>query len=197
MKTFLHAARPMIADFLSTLVFVTLMALKVDVRIAVLSGVVTGVTQVVYLLARRRPVAGMQWISLGLVLASGVASLLTHDPRFVMVKPTVIYLIVAAGMMRRGWMLRYLPPVAQGRADHVMITFGYVWAGLMAATAIANLVVAVAFTPWWTTFIAVVPMATKIALFLIQYATMRYSVIRRMRAAEREPGVSDATVAVG
>jgi len=195
MRTFAHAARPLLLDFLSTLVFVTLMALKVDVRVAVVAGAAVGVAQVGYLIARRRPVAVMQWMSLGLVIASGAASFLTHDPRFVMAKPTVILLIVAAGMMQRGWMLRYIPPLAAGRADDVMIAFGYVWAGLMALSAVANLVVAVFFTPWWPAFIAVVPLASKIGLFLIQYATMRFVIIRRMRAAAGAAALAEASAA--
>lgn len=195
MKTFAHAARPLLLDFLSTLVFVALMALKVDVRVAVVAGAAVGVGQVAYLIVRRRPVALMQWMSLGLVLASGGASFLTHDPRFVMAKPTIILLIVAAGMMQRGWMLRYIPPVAAGRADDVMIAFGYVWAGLMALSAVANLVVAVFFTPWWTAFIAIVPLASKIGLFVVQYATVRLVIVRRMRA---EPAAAaQASAAVG
>ncbi|WP_374575835.1 septation protein IspZ [Phenylobacterium sp.] len=195
MKTFAQAARPLFADFLSTLVFVVLMALKVDVRLAIMGGVAAGAGQVAWRLYRRQPVALMQWMSLGLVLASGAASFLTHDPRFVMAKPSVIYLIVAGGMMQRGWMLRYVPPVAQGRADDLFVAFGYVWAGLMAVTAVANAVVAIAFTPQWTAFIAVVPLVSKIGLFLIQYAFIRLTIRRRMRAAAVEPAALAAAEA--
>lgn len=179
-----RAARPLFADFLSTLVFVALMALKVDVRLAVVGGAAAGVGQVAWRLWRRQPVASMQWMSLGLVLASGVASFLTHDPRFVMAKPTVIYLVVAAAMMQRGWMLRYVPAVAQGKADELFVGFGYVWAGLMVLSAVANLVVAVAFTGWWPAYIAVVPLASKVVLFLVQYAVIRRTIVRRMRAPQ-------------
>jgi intracellular septation protein len=37
---------------------------------------------------------------------------LTSDPRFVMLKPSVVYCIVGAYMLKPGWMNRYLPPIA-------------------------------------------------------------------------------------
>ena len=38
----------------------------------------------------------MQWLSVGLSCVSGTATMLTSDPRFVMLKPSVIYCIVGA-----------------------------------------------------------------------------------------------------
>ena len=122
-----------------------------------------------------------------LVLVFGTASLLTHDMRFLMVKPTIVYLLVGAFMLKRGWMLRYMPPIAAGRGEDVMVGFGYVWAGLMFVSGIANAVVAVAFTDHWVAFMAVFPMASKIALFAIQYLTMRFVVRRRIMAAREVP----------
>ena len=61
---------------------------------------------------RKHPVDTMQWLSIGLVVVSGIATLLTADPRFVMLKPSVIYCIVGAYMLKPGWMTRYLPPIA-------------------------------------------------------------------------------------
>lgn len=183
MNPLLHAARPLLADFLSTLVFVVLIALKVDVVLAVAAAAAVGVGQVVLLKLRGAPVASLQWLSLGLVLVSGAASLVTHDPRFVMAKPTVIYLIVAAAMLQRGWMLRYMPPIAAGHAEDVMIAFGYVWAGLMAVSAAANLVVAVAFPQAWAAFMAVFPIASKLSLFAVQYLTVRRITRRRIMTA--------------
>src|SRR3546814_11928081 len=78
-----------------------------------------------------------------------------------MIKPTIVYLIVAAAMLRRGWMNRYIPPEQVAEVGDVMDRFGFVWAGMMAATAIANLVIAIAFTPWWPLFIGVFPLASK------------------------------------
>ena len=189
MNTFLYAMRPLLLDFLSTIVFLVLVALKVDLVVAASSGIVIGVGQVVILKALRRPVAALQWMGLGLVLVFGTASLVTHDLRFLMVKPTIIYLLIGTVMLQRGWMLRYMPPVASGHGEDVMIAFGYVWAALMLVTAIANAVFAIWFTPHWVQFMAIFPMASKIMLFAIQYLTTR-SIVRRRVVAARIPASS-------
>ena len=182
MKNFAYAARPLMEDFFSTLVFVVLNALHVDVRIAVACAAAIGVAQVAWRLVRRQPVAALQWMSLGLVLVFGAASYFTHDPRFVMVKPSIIYVVVGGAMLQKGWMLRYMPPIARGHGDRLMTAFGYVWAGLMFVSAIANAVVAVAYTAHWTAFIAIFPLASKVVLFLIQYVVVRMAVVRSVRA---------------
>ena len=189
MNTFLYAMRPLLLDFLSTIVFLVLVALKVDLVVAASSGIVIGVGQVVILKALRRPVAALQWMGLGLVLVFGTASLVTHDLRFLMVKPTIIYLLIGTVMLQRGWMLRYMPPAASGHGEDVMIAFGYVWAALMLVTAIANAVFAIWFTPHWVQFMAIFPMASKIMLFAIQYLTTR-SIVRRRVVAARIPASS-------
>lgn len=187
MHPLIYAARPLVLDFLATIVFLILVALKVDPAIAATVAIAIGVGQVAVLKMMKRPIAPLQWLGLGLVLVFGTASLLTHDMRFLMVKPTIVYLLVGAFMLKRGWMLRYMPPIAAGRGEDVMVVFGYVWAGLMFVSGIANAVVAVAFTDHWVAFMAVFPMASKIALFAIQYLTMRFVVRRRIMAAREVP----------
>ncbi len=194
MNSFLYAIRPLLLDFLSTIVFVVLVALKVDPTIAAASGIAIGVGQVVFLKATQRPIAPLQWMGLGLVVVFGTASLLTHDLRFLMVKPTVIYLLVGGVMLQRGWMLRYMPPVAAGHGEDIMIVFGYVWAGLMIVTAVANAIVAVAFTNHWVQFMAIFPMASKLILFAVQYATTRSIVRQRVLAARAMEGQVSAAV---
>ena len=187
MHPLIYAARPLVLDFLATIVFLVLVALKVDPAIAAGVAIAIGVGQVVVLKIMKRPIAPLQWLGLGLVVVFGTASLLTHDIRFLMVKPTLVYLLVGAFMLKRGWMLRYMPPIAAGRGEDVMVVFGYAWAGLMFVSGIANAVVAVAFTDHWVAFMAVFPMASKIALFAIQYLTMRFVVRRRIMAAREVP----------
>lgn len=187
MHPLVYAARPLLMDFLSTIVFLALVALKVDPAIAAGFAIAIGVGQVLFLKVTGRAVAPLQWMGLGLVLVFGTASLLTHDIRFLMVKPTIIYLLIGGVMLKRGWMLRYLPPTATGHADDVMIAFGYVWAGLMLVTAVLNAVVAVAFTAHWVAFMAIFPMVTKIVLFAIQYGVTRAIVIRRKSTVAQAP----------
>lgn len=182
MNSLLYAARPLVSDFLPTIVFAVLIALHVDMRIATGAALLVGIAQVTIQRLRRRKIELLQWASLGLVVVFGALGIVTNDPRFLMAKPTIIYIAIGVVMLKRGWMLRYLPPISQGRAEPMMLRFGYVWSGLMFATALANLAVAVALPTLWPAFIAVVPMASKIALFAIQYLTVRVFVKRQIMA---------------
>jgi intracellular septation protein A len=182
MNNLVYAVRPLISDFFPTIVFAVLVAMKVDMRIAIGAALLVGVAQVAIQKALKRKVELLQWASLGLVVVFGTLGILTSDPRFLMAKPTIIYLAVGAVMLKRGWMLRYMPPIAREHGEPLMIAFGYVWAGLMALTALANLFVAVALPSQWPAFVAVVPLASKIALFAVQYAVVRIYVRRRVIA---------------
>jgi uncharacterized membrane protein len=182
MRNLIFAGRALLQDLLPTIAFAILVALKVDIRVATAAAMVISLGQIGYFAATKRPIAPLQWASLGLVILFGTAGILTNDARFLMAKPTLIYAIIGVVMLKKGWMLRYLPPVAEGRGAGTMIVFGYVWAGLMFVTGAANLVFALAFTAWWPAFLAVFPMASKIALFAIQYLTVRHFAIKELHA---------------
>lgn len=185
MRNLAYAFRPLFNDLASSLFFALLLVLHVDPKVATLLAIAFGTGHVALWLALRRTVAPLQWASLGLVLLFGGASLFTDDVRFLMAKPTLVYLVIAAVMLKRGWMLRYMPPVAAGHGEGVMIAFGYVWAGLMMLTGIANLVVAVWFTEAWPLYKAVFPVGSKLTLFAVQYLTVRAVVKPRVMAAAR------------
>ena len=184
MNTFVHAARPLVNDLFSSLLFAALLVAGVDPLAATIIAMVTGVGHVALLLGLRRQVAPLQWASLGLVIVFGGATLLVHDPRFLMAKPTVVYLLLAAFMLRKGWMLRYLPPIAQGRGAGVMTAYGYVWAGLMALTGGLNLMFAVALPEQWPLYKAIFPMSSKLALFAAQYLHVRSVSMRELKAEQ-------------
>jgi len=192
MRNFMHAARPLANDLFSSLLFAALIAMNVDRQVATLVAIAFGVGHVALWLLLHKPVAPLQWASLALVLTFGAASLLFHDARFLMAKPTLIYLILTAMMLKRGWMLRYMPSVAVGHGEGPMIVFGYVWAGLMALTGIANLVIAVRFPEIWPAFLAIFPTASKVALFAVQFATVRHLTIRSVRAGRAPTGAEVA-----
>ncbi|MBN9077739.1 MAG: intracellular septation protein [Rhizobiales bacterium 65-79] len=191
MKQFLYAVRPLVFDALGVIVFAVLVALKVDFIIAAVAGAAVAAAIVLWEIVRGRSVPPLQWISLALVLLSTAATYLTNDPRFVMAKPSVVYLVVGAVMLKRGWMNRYVPPASLPLIEDRMTFFGYVWAGLMFLTAVLNLVVAVWFTGDWPAFIGFFPLASKIALFLLQFATIKATARRRLAAgADAAPPAS-------
>src|ERR1051326_8679277 len=85
----LKAFRPILVDFLSTIVFVALYAATGNIAVGIAAGMATGVVQIGLVFYRGKRPDPMQWASLALVIVLGSASLLTGDPRFAMVKPSV------------------------------------------------------------------------------------------------------------
>ena len=182
MKEMLYAGRALLADMASTIFFLALYALTHDIVLAVGIGIALALVQMTWRLWQRQKIIALQWISLFLVIASGSATLLTHDPVFVMLKPSAIYLLVGWAMMQRGWMNRYLPPRAIELVPDLGIRFGYVWAGLMFVSATLNLVLALTCSvEVWGTAMTIWGLASKIVLFFGQYAFMKTTGIRRAR----------------
>jgi intracellular septation protein A len=183
MNSFLYAIRPLASDFLPTIAFAILAALHVSVPLATGGALAVALAQIVVQVALKRPVPLLQWASIGLVLVFGAVALVTNDARFLMIKPSIIYVAVGVVMLKKGWMLRYLPPIASGHADDLMVRWGYAWAGLMFASAVANLAVAWTLPANWPAYVAIVPLASKLALFAVQYASVRLIVRRKILAA--------------
>jgi intracellular septation protein len=180
MKNLFSAAKLLLLDLASTLFFLGVYLLTKNIPLAVALGIALGIGQIGWELVRRKPIGTMQWLSLVLVIGAGTATLLTDDPRFVMVKPSVIYLVIGAVMLKPGWMNRYLPPIAAELVPDLVFIFGFVWAGLMFFSAALNLVVAMTFgVAAWAAFMPTYGIVSKLALFLLQYATMRYVGVRR------------------
>ena len=113
MRYVLEAMRPILIDFISTIVFFILLWTTHDFVLAIVLGIAAGVAEVAWRLVRRKPVGALTWLSLGLVVFFGAASIFTHQPVFVMLKPTIAYGLVGASMLKRGWMHDYAPQIAR------------------------------------------------------------------------------------
>ena len=184
MGNLMQSGRLLVSDLAATIVFLVVLLLTGDLVLAVALGVVLGIAQIAWMKFRRQPIDTMQWLSIGLVVVSGAATLLTRDPRFVMLKPSVIYCIVGAYMLRPGWLNRYLPDVAKHFVPDLARLFGFVWAGLMFGSAALNIALAMTLPPvTWSAVMSVWGIASKVALFGIQFAIMRTVGVRRARAA--------------
>jgi intracellular septation protein len=181
MRNLLQAARVLMMDLASTILFLVVYLATDSLYVAVGLGMALGVAQIGWQYVRKQPIGSLQLLSVVLILASGTATFFTRDPTFVMLKPSVIYCIVGAVMLRRGWMNRYLPERAQPVAD-VATTFGYVWAALMFASAVLNIALALTLdAKTWAALMSAWGLASKIGLFLIQYGWM--TAVGRRRAA--------------
>ena len=183
MKDLIHAAKYLVLDMASTLLFLGVFLLTKNIPLAVGLGMALGIGQIAWEFVRKRPIDTMQWLSLFLVVAAGTAALLTNDPRFVMIKPTLIYTIVGIVMLKPGWMNRYLPAIATEVVPDIAVIFGFVWSALMFASAALNVVLALRLDPaTWAATMSIYGIVSKLALFAIQFTTMRLIGVRRRRA---------------
>ena len=190
MRNLLHAAKLLLLDLASTIVFLVAYLVSNNIPFSIALGMALGIAQISVQFARKKPIATMEWLSLFLVVTSGTAALVTRDPRFVMFKPSVIYVIVGVVMLRPGWINRYLPPLANAVVPDVAIIVGFLWAGLMFASAAVNVFVALNYSiVTWAWFMPVFGIVSKIVLFLISFGMMRMIGRRRYAAmpdSERE-----------
>src|SRR4029077_2130606 len=172
------------ADFFSTILFLAIYLSTDNVLLATGVAIAGAIAQVIYSRLKGKPVGYMTWASLALVIVLGSATLLTQDPRFVLAKPSIAHFAIGAIMLKRGWMLRYMPPlVAETIPEYVTIA-GYAWAALMFALGAG--VIAVASTgdiKLWAFYVSVVAIGAKVAAFAVQYVAFRVLVISRIRAA--------------
>ena len=183
MKDFLQAAKLLFLDLASTIFFLVLFLLTHNTVLSVSLGVALGLAQIAVQLVRGKRIETMEWLSLFLVIASGTATLLTNDPRFVLFKPTIIYAIVGAVMLKPGWLNRYLPPIAQAVVPDVAAVVGLMWAALMFASAAINAFVVLNYSvATWAMVMPVFGIASKLVVFLIGFAAMRITAGRRLRA---------------
>jgi intracellular septation protein len=174
------------ADFLSTIVFLAIYLTTDDVLLATSVAIAGAIAQVIYSRIKGKELGYMTWASLALVIVLGSATLLTHDPRFVLAKPAIGHFAIGAIMLKRGWMLRYLPPIVTETIPEYGTFAGYGWAALCFALGAGTIGVAMTGDmKLWTFYVTVVLVGAKIAAFAVQYVAFRFLVGSRIRAAAR------------
>jgi intracellular septation protein len=180
MKNLLVAGRLLLLDLASTFFFLIVYSVTKNIALSVVLGMALGLAQIGWEFARKKPIDTMQWLSLCLVMGFGTATLISNNPRFIMVKPSLIYVVVGVVMLKLGWMNRYLPPTALEVVPDIATIFGFVWPGLMFFSAALNMIVVLNFSvQTWAAFMTVYGILSKLSLFMIQYATMRFIGVRR------------------
>ncbi|HEY9455776.1 MAG TPA: septation protein IspZ [Bradyrhizobium sp.] len=172
------------ADFFSTILFLAIYLATDNVLLATGVAIAGAVAQVIYARVTGKELGYMTWASLALVIALGSATLLTHDPRFVLAKPAIGHFAIGAIMLKRGWMLRYLPPIVTQTIPEYATFAGYAWAALMFVLGAGTIGIAMTGDmKLWTFYVTVVLVGAKIAAFAIQYIAFRILVGSRLRAA--------------
>ena len=94
-------------------------------------------------LVKLKRVSPMTWISAVLVIGFGGLTLYLNDPRFIQIKPTIIYagfaLLLFAGLAAGKPLLRYVfGPIFEGLTETGWLKLSRNWALFFAAMAVAN-----------------------------------------------------------
>ena len=178
--------RRLVSDFLSTIVFLVIYLATDNVSLASAVAILGAIAQVAWSRYKGQTLSYMTWASLGLVIVLGTLTLLTHDPRFVLAKPAIGHVAIGIIMLKRGWMLRYMPPIVSETIPEYVTFAGYAWAALCFALAAGTIGVAMTGDmKLWTFYVTVVLVGAKLAAFAIQYVAFRVLVGSRLRAAAR------------
>jgi intracellular septation protein len=169
-------------DFLSTLIFAGVYFATGNIALATAIGISGAILQVIHARVKGKQLGFMTWASLGLVIVLGTATLLTDDPRFVLMKPSIAHFAIGVIMLKRGWMLRYVPQdVAETIPEYVTIA-GFAWAALMFALGLGTIAVALTGDmKLWAIYVSLVAIGAKIAAFAIQYVAFRLLFAGRLR----------------
>jgi len=181
-----QALSHLLNDLLSAILFLIVYLTTANVTVAAAVAITVGLAQIAVQRFTGRRIWPMQWISLLVVIVLSAASIATQSPRFVMLKPSLGHFAIAAAMLKRGWMSRYLPEIAQRYLpDNAAVVTGYAWAGLMVLLGLANILIAL-YAPFaiWVWFISVGAIGAKVAAFVLQYAVFRAMIRRARRRAE-------------
>lgn len=173
-------------DFLSTIVFLVIYLTTDNVMLATSVAIAGAIAQVIYSRVKGQSLSFMTWASLALVIVLGGATLLTHDPRFVLAKPAIGHFAVGAIMLKRGWLLRYMPAIVTETIPEYVTFAGYAWAALMFALGAGTIGIAMTGDiKLWTFYVSVVLIGAKVVAFALQYVAFRLLITSRLRAAAR------------
>ncbi|MCS4293059.1 intracellular septation protein [Comamonas sp. BIGb0152] len=144
-------------DFFPILLFFA--AFKVwGVFVATGVAIAATIAQIAYLRFKVGKVEPMQWISLGVIVVFGGATLLFHDESFIKWKPTVLYWVMAVVLLGGQWLfnknlMQKLMSSQVQLPQAVWNTVNYSWALFFTIMGIVNIWVAYKYDlDTWVTF---------------------------------------------
>ena len=126
--------------------------------------IAAAVMQFAWMKLRGKPVSTMQWISLGVIVVFGGATLLLHDDRFIRWKPTVLYwacagtLLVGRVVFDAVWLRKVMPSNELVLPESVWVRLTWAWIIFFIAMGCLNLYVGFNFSldtwanfkVWWS-----------------------------------------------
>lgn len=147
----------LLIDFFPIILFFA--AFKVwGIYAATAVAIVATIAQIAYLRIKTGKVETMQWLSLGVIVLFGGATLIAHDENFIKWKPTVLYwlmggaLLVGLVLFKKNF-LKSLMGAQLQLPEPVWTTLNWAWTGFFAVMGVLNLWVAYNFdTDTWVNF---------------------------------------------
>jgi intracellular septation protein len=147
----------LLVDFFPILLFF-LVFKTLGIYAATAVAIVATVAQIAWLRWRNGRVEAMQWLSLGVIVVFGGATLVAQDDTFIKWKPTVLYWLMGGGLLvaeyvfkRNG--IRALMGSQLDLPDNVWRHLLHAWAGFFSVMGVINLWVAYHFdTDTWVNF---------------------------------------------
>jgi intracellular septation protein len=147
----------LLLDFFPIVLF--FVAFKVwDIYVATGVAIVATIAQIAYFRYAQGKVEPMQWLSLGIIIVFGGATILAHDETFIKWKPTVLYWLMggalAAGLLFfRKNLLKSLMGAQLELPDAAWRAMNWSWVGFFTVMGILNLWVAFNYdTDTWVNF---------------------------------------------
>lgn len=127
----------------------TVPADQAAILLATAVAIVVTLVQVGLMLARGRKVEPMLWLSLGVIVVFGGATIWLHDETFIKWKPTILYWLFAVALAASQliWRRNLLKTMLGGQLsidEAIWQRLSWLWCGFFAAMGVINL--AVAFT---------------------------------------------------
>lgn len=147
----------LLLDFFPIVLFFA--AFKVwDIYVATGVAIVATIAQIAWLRYSTGKVEPMQWLSLGIIVVFGGATILAHDEAFIKWKPTVLYWLMGAALAAGVLFFRknFLKSLMGGQLelpDAAWRTMNWSWVAFFAVMGVLNLWVAFNFdTNAWVNF---------------------------------------------
>ena len=121
------------------------------ILLATAAAIIASIGQVLYLMARRRPVDKMLWISLVIIVVMGGLTLALHDSTFIKWKPTVLYWVFGAVLLGSDLLLgrNLIRKMMEGQLtlpDPIWRRVNLSWVGFFVLMGVLNLYVAFNFS---------------------------------------------------
>lgn len=134
------------------------MATQAPILMATLVAILATFAQVGWLIGRGKKVDRMLWISLGIIVVMGGATIVLRDPTFIMWKPTVLYWAFAAVLLSADFafgrnLMRAMMEKQIALPDPIWRRLNLSWVGFFLAMGALNLYVAFNFSEeTWVSF---------------------------------------------